>query len=281
MKEAVEKQQQPGPASVHHPGRPQRGQLLRGPLERPGSGLTGALEHFDKHVGATMAGFPRGLPGFQSGWSGSPGGGPGDRKDGPFHRVADGGVGAVTGPGESLGHIDRPDGLHRAERPGQAAQDLGQDDTGVAAGTHERAMAETERQALHVERAAEGVDLLLDRFQRQGHVGPGVAVGHRVDVEAVEGGPVRYQRVAVGADDAGQVDGRQALRCREIVCYSHGGGPCLCGSSWWCLGTTTGATTGAATVVRVPARYKRAEDGILTLPWQRFVKFVASTRPSA
>ena len=31
-------------------------------------------------------------------WSGSPGGGPGDRKDGPFHGVADGGVGAVTGP---------------------------------------------------------------------------------------------------------------------------------------------------------------------------------------
>ncbi len=56
---------------------------------------------------------------------------------------------------------------------------------------------------------------------RQGHIGAGVTVRDRVNVEAVEGGPVGDQRVAVSTHHAGQVSGRKAVRCREATCCSH------------------------------------------------------------
>ncbi len=69
-------------------------------------------------------------------------------------------------------------------------------------------MAEALPERRHVEGEGGGVDLGLYGFQRQGHVGAGVAVGHRVHVEAVEGGPVGDQGIAVGTHDRGEI------RCR-------------------------------------------------------------------
>ena len=54
------------------------------------------------------------------------------------------------------------------------------------------------------------------RLERERHVGAGVAVRDRVDVEAVESFLVRLQRIAVGHDDGSEVGGVEALpRCHE------------------------------------------------------------------
>ena len=85
---------------------------------------------------------------------------------------------------------------------------------------------------------AGGVDLFLDRLQRQGHVRAGVAVRNREDVEAIEGSPVGDQSVAVSTHDGGKVGCREAVRCREAMCCSHAAA-LVYGASRWCQGTAT------------------------------------------
>ena len=50
-----------------------------------------------------------------------------------------------------------------------------------------------------------------DRLQGEGHVGAGVAVGHRVDVEPVDGLLVGREGVAVGLHHRSQVGGAQVI----------------------------------------------------------------------
>ena len=128
----------------------------------------------------------------------------------PSTGLLDRGVGAVAGPREGLGQVE-PGADAGSRGPGQALghapQDLRQDHPRVAPGAHERAVAQALRQVGHVASGAGGTASIsaATASQRQGHVGAGVAVGHRVDVEPVEGGPVRDQGVAIGAHDRGEV----------------------------------------------------------------------------
>ena len=65
----------------------------------------------------------------------------------------------------------------------------------------------------HVGVGSQLVELLDDRFNRQGHVCAGVTVGHGVDIEAVNYLFVGSQQVGKGADYSAEVSGRQ---CRWI-----------------------------------------------------------------
>ena len=84
------------------------------------------------------------------------------------------------------------------EHLGQPAQDLGEDDAGVAARAHERGARELLRERLAAG-GGRGLERLHDRAHGQGQVRPGVAVGHRVDVEVVDPLPVRLEIAERGA----------------------------------------------------------------------------------
>ena len=89
----------------------------------------------------------------------------------------------VRASGELAGTAGRA--AEPVEALGDAPEQLGQDDSGIAAGTHQGAVGDGPAGGVQVRRL-EGVELFGDRFEGQRHVGAGVAVGHRVDVEAVD-----------------------------------------------------------------------------------------------
>ena len=104
--------------------------------------------------------------------------------DGLAHRL-EGDLDAVAqGGGDVCGSCVRALGGNQALR--HAAQDLAGDDAGVAAGTHEGAVGDGLGDVRHGGGSGQGVDLLDDGPQRQGHVGAGVAVGHGEHVELVD-----------------------------------------------------------------------------------------------
>ena len=56
------------------------------------------------------------------------------------------------------------------------------------------------------------VELADHRFEGQGHVGAGVPVGHRIDVEAVDVGLVQPQGVPVAPHHGAQIVGAERRR---------------------------------------------------------------------
>ena len=109
---------------------------------------------------------------------------------------------------------DRRGRRARLERGRDAPQDLGEDHAAVAAGAHQRAVAD--RVARRRQLGGRSVDLGHDGVQRAGHVGAGVAVGHRVDVEPVQGLLVVAHEVAEhGEHGAEGVDGEAVQRALQ------------------------------------------------------------------
>ncbi len=104
----------------------------------------------------------------------------------------------------AIGQVCGPDLGQARERVGEAAQDLRCDHSGVAAGTHEGTVRDCPADLLH---ALGGRELRGDRLEREGHVRPGVAVGHRVHVEAVQLLLVHAEGVAVAQHRSAQVGG--------------------------------------------------------------------------
>jgi hypothetical protein len=72
-----------------------------------------------------------------------------------------------------------------AEAFGHPAEDLGRDDARIAACPHQRAEADRARNPLQ-RGFGHAFRLVECRADGGEHVGPGVAVRHRVDVEAVD-----------------------------------------------------------------------------------------------
>ena len=68
----------------------------------------------------------------------------------------------------------------------EAAQHLGEDDPGVTASPHQRAVRDGLTHVGHVGVLGEGAEFGRDRFDREGHIGPGVTVGDRIDIEAID-----------------------------------------------------------------------------------------------
>ena len=51
-----------------------------------------------------------------------------------------------------------------------------------------------------------------DRLDGEGHIGPGIAVGDGIDVQAIDDVAIGVQEIAVGGDRRSQAPGRQRQR---------------------------------------------------------------------
>ena len=93
-----------------------------------------------------------------------------------------------------------------------APQQLGEDDARVPPGSHQRPVPDG---LAHLGQAGSRVDALEladHRLEGQGHVRARVAVGHRVDVQAVDVGLMEAERIAIAPHDGTQIVGAQGRR---------------------------------------------------------------------
>jgi hypothetical protein len=90
--------------------------------------------------------------------------------------------------GERLGDLRRASALSPANRLGQSTQNLGEQDTRVASCAEERTARD--RIAHPIDRRDTGGECCIAlgnrRLQGGQHVGPGVPIGHREDVERID-----------------------------------------------------------------------------------------------
>ena len=147
-------------------------------LRRAGEGVValrlGRLEHRDE-VAAAVGSRHRGLGRLAD-----------DGEDRALDRAHHRLVGRLGGGGEGAGRRWAPSspagiGDHRRQAP----EDLGQDHPRVPSGPHERAVADGLAHGGEVP-ARQRSSSSLTASEGERHVGPGVAVGHRVDVEPVD-----------------------------------------------------------------------------------------------
>lgn len=120
--ERAEDGDQPAPAGVHHPVLGQHGELFGGVPQRVPGGPVGGVGDLREPVPG-----PDGLPG----------GDPGDGQQGALDGLRDGLVGGVGGPLQGGPQLVGAAAL--GEHLGGAAQPLGEDHAGVAAGADQRA----------------------------------------------------------------------------------------------------------------------------------------------
>ena len=139
---------------------------------------------------------------------------PHHREDRALRRRAHGAVGAIGRARHRGTDQDRVDELAgaRDQLLGGAADELGEDHAGVAAGAQQRCAGDRVDDLLAadlVERAlvlGEPVELVEHRAQRQRHVVAGVAVGDREDVEVVDLLPPRLERAECAFDDGAEAE---------------------------------------------------------------------------
>ena len=160
-------------ARIHHAGLAQDRQQRRRARDRPlRRGQRGTQDHLD--VVVALGGLDR--PGGRL---------PDDREDRALDRLGDCAIRGPCALRQGVCQVEPVEPALAAERLRHAPEDLAGDDAGVAAGAHERAEADGSgdplgRLAGHVVRLVEGG---LDRGE---HVRARVAVGHRIDIEAVD-----------------------------------------------------------------------------------------------
>jgi hypothetical protein len=176
----VEQQEHAGATGVDDAGLLQHGEQVGRAGERIASRGAGGVEHLDQRAalgGASLCGLGRLAHDGE------------DRAlDRAQHRLVRLGR---SGP-QGLGH-GGPRGVALGlEHGGHAPQDLRQDHPRVAAGAHQRPVADRRARAHQV--GGRAIDLGDHGVERAGHVRAGVAVGHGVHVEAVD-------RLLVGAHD--------------------------------------------------------------------------------
>ena len=120
------------------------------------------------------------------------GGGGGDGEDSALHRRGNGAVGPLRRHIHRAGKVGAGADFFALQGLREAAQELGEDDATIAACAQERPMG-------HCARDSRCRGLLgLAGFRKRGlaglhHVGAGIAVRHRVDVQGVHGGHVCLQ----------------------------------------------------------------------------------------
>ena len=159
-------------AGVHNAGLFQHGVEVDGVLQGLFTGLDGA----DQAV------FQAGPGG---GCLGSGGGGQaGDGEYGALGRLHNGLVSGLHAVGHSAGELHGPCGLGAFQAPGDAPEQQGEDDAGVAPGAPEQGGGDT------VGGGGNGLKILLAQLggglvHGQAHVGAGVSVGHGKDVQVV------------------------------------------------------------------------------------------------
>ena len=115
-------------------------------------------------------------------------------------RLLDGAVGAVGALRERLLEVGRGEVLRAAPHVAEAAHDLREDDAGVAASAHERALGDRggdRRDALGVAL----LELLEDGAHGEREVGARVAVRDGIDVEVVDDAALSLDSGERGVDD--------------------------------------------------------------------------------
>ncbi len=113
--------------------------------------------------------------------------------------------------------LDEQVGSH-ARLPGRphtlahAAQELGKDDAGVPPGSHEGPVSDGVADPGQVAAGLDALELADHGLEGEGHVGAGVAVRHRVDVQSVDVALVQPEGVPVAPHHRAQVVGAQGRR---------------------------------------------------------------------
>ncbi len=97
--------------------------------------------------------------------------------DRSHHRLTSELVGDDQGSGEILG-ARRP--ASDIQALGEAPQQLGEDDPGVATSTHERPMGDGPADGVEIRPGAQLGELGDHTLEGEGHVGPRVSVGYRI-----------------------------------------------------------------------------------------------------
>ena len=123
-----------------------------------------------------------------------------DRQHGPFddahHGLTGQDVGVLEGLGQQIGRDVAVDRELRHEAP----QHLGEDDAGVAPRAHQGTVGDGLADLGHLGVVGQGAQFGGDGLDRQRHIGPGVAVGHRIDVQAIDDVLMGTQQIGVGGD---------------------------------------------------------------------------------
>ena len=181
----VEEQQQSRASGVDHAGLLQHRELLGRESQRVLGAVTRRTHQLDQRLAVSAR---------------SLGGGARYGEHGAFHDAHDGPAGQDVGVLERLGQkIGRHVALDRKLRD-QTAKHLGEDDPGVAPRAHERAVGDGLADLGHLRVVGQGAKFGGDGLDGERHIGPGVAVGHRIDVESIDDIHMRTQEFGVGGD---------------------------------------------------------------------------------
>ena len=198
VKEDVEQQDVARGAGVNDPRLLQHGQQLGRPGQRRFRRRRRRLQHTVESV-AVGGRCPGGRGGLTHNCENR-------ALDRPHH----GAIGRLAGLAQGFGEGRPVDGVGLLDGGGHPPEELGENDARVPAGAHQRAVADRLAHGAHVLGA---VELGHNRFEGESHVGAGVSVGYRVDIEPVQLLLVRPQRVAVAQNDLAQVRSVKALQC--------------------------------------------------------------------
>ena len=195
----VEQEQEPGSAGIDDAGVLQHGELLGSVVERGLAGGARGTEH-SHQAGSVGRGGGGGVGRFAH-----------DGQDRALDRLEHRQICGRRCRLQRFGDLrGREIGgvLQRADQP---AQDLAEDHTAVAACPHQAAVADGIAGRLQLEVGQ--VELGDHGIERSGHVGAGVAVGNRVDVEPIDALGVDLQGVAEGDDRAAQRFRAEPFQC--------------------------------------------------------------------
>ena len=189
----VEDDAQAAAARVDDAGVTQRPQLLGGAGQRLAGRGRGGGEHV---AGPRPGGLGRGERGV--------GGGAGDGEHRPLDRLPHGGVAGVGRLAQRLGHDPGRALVGRGpdDPAGQRAQHLAEDDPGVAARAEQRAAGHRGQRGPERRRRPPVAHRVAGGGDGEEHVGAGVAVGHREDVEGVDLLAGGAERVGGDVDEA-------------------------------------------------------------------------------
>ena len=199
--ERIEEEEETGASGVDHAGLGQHRQHLGRAGQRLGRPDPGRLDHAHQPVSPSDA-------------TRRPvGGGAGHGEDGALHRAHHGPPGQLGRVRERLDQQRGSDAARagawaavgRGHALAHAAQQLGEDHARVAPGAHERTvadgLADVGQRGLTLDR----VELAHHGLEGERHVGARVAVGHGVDVQAVDVRLVEAERISVARHHGAQL----------------------------------------------------------------------------
>ncbi len=201
LDQGVEDHHEAAAAGVHDPGAGERLELLGRAGERVARGVGRSRDEADE-AGAG----PERRHGV--------GGGPRDREDRALLGLGDRGVRRVGGLAEGVdehGLLVVGELVGTGERLGEPADELAEDDPGVAAGAEQGAVGEGADGVAQVEARAGVRESCGGGLEGQEQVGARVAVRHREHVERVDLGPVASEGLEAEVGPAPDPGGVEAL----------------------------------------------------------------------